>query len=493
MAETNKTTSVAKDVAKGTAWYVAMRWGIRGLGFVSSAFLARLLMPEDFGLVAIVLVLSGLVEILLEFGVNTALIQNNKAEDSHFHTAWTIRIMQTTAVAVCLSLAAPFIANYYEDPRIEIIAWVVATGIFVGGFQNIWIVKFQKDLNFFQDFLFNLIAKALSITVTIGLAFYFRSYMALVLGSLFSSFIGVVLSYVVIKHRPRFSLEKFSDIWGFSQWILIRNVAQYFSREGDKFILAALVSPTQMGFYKWGTELSSMTITEIQQPFSRALLPGLAKIKDDKERLNSAYLSALNIMTFVAVPVALGFGAISNELIPIFLGGGDKWLPVVPLIEALVFYAMLVSMYGISGSLLLISGNVKYTAYMFWIQAIIILMSIYPAYLYYDLEGVAYSRAIIGIIMFFVVSLMVVQCCNVKMSGILSAIWRPVVAGLIMFFVLIEFVNLPTYSDVVILALKVLVGGGVYSVTIMLLWLLSGKPDSAEAKTLMQMRARLPF
>ncbi|WP_168190341.1 lipopolysaccharide biosynthesis protein [Luteithermobacter gelatinilyticus] len=478
---------------KGTIWYVAMRWGIRLLGFVSSAVLARLLMPEDFGLVAIVLVVSGLVSLLFEFGVNMALIQNNKAEDSHFNTAWTIRLFQSCAVAALLVLVAPFIADYYEDSRVAVITYFIAAGTALRGLQNIGIIKFQKDMNFGRDFMFNVLTKLLSILVTIGLAFYYRSYMALVLGTVWAGLVSVALSYVFISYRPCLTLEKWREIWGFSQWVLIRNIAQYFSQEGDKFILASLVGPVKMGFYKWGTELSFMTISEVQQPFSRALVPGLAKIKDNHPRLIAAYLQALNAMTFIAVPVALGFGAVAEEFIPLFLGGGDKWMPVVPLVEGLVFFAMLTAMYGISGSMLTISGNVKYTAYMFWIQAIVTLSSIYPAYQYFGLEGVAYSRALIGVVMFFVVSMMVVMTCQVRWSRILDVVWRPVIAGVTMYFVLISMTAAFTIPSWQLLFLKILAGIILYPLMALSLWWLSGMPATFEKRLTQQIKLRLTF
>lgn len=489
----NVSPSLSEEVLKGTKWYVAMRWCIRGLGFVSSAVLARLLIPEDFGLVATVLVIFGLISLLFEFGVNWALIQNNKATDDHFHTAWTIRLLQSLVVASLLVLFSPLIADFYGDIRLELICQLMAAGALIRGFENIGTVKLQKDMKFSRDFLYNVIPKVLSTFVTIGLAFYFRSYMALVVGTIFSSLIRVVISYIVVNFRPKFSLKEMSDIWGFSQWILVRNIAQYISTQGDLIVLSILTTPTKIGYYKWGTELSFMATTEIQQPFARALIPGLAKIKDDHGRLIAAYLKALSMMTLVAVPVALGFGAVSEELIPIFLGGGDKWMPVVPLIEALVFFSMCTAMYGISGSLLTISGNVKYTAYIYWVQALVTMATIFPAFYLAGLQGVAYSRALIGIIMFFVVSGMVVKRCDVAFRQILNVVWRPVVAGLIMFISLINIPELEMLSGGEMLIAKIFLGGGIYTFLVLFLWMLSGKPATFEDVFIQKVSARLAF
>ena len=459
---------------------MAMRWSIRGLGFVSSAFVARLLMPEDFGLVATVLVIFGLISLLFEFGVNWALIQNNKATDDHFHTAWTLRLLQALVVAILLAAFSPLIAGIYGDVRLELICQIFAVGTLIRGFENIGTVKLQKDMRFSKDFLYKVAPKVISTFITIGLAFYYKSYMALVVGAFSNNLIIVIASYLVINFRPKFSFAKISEIWGFSQWVLVRNIAEYISTQGDLFFLAMLTTPAKIGFYKWGTELSFMTITEIQQPFNRALVPGLVKIKHDHDRLINAYLKALGLMTLISVPVALGFGAVAEQLIPIFLGGGDKWLPVVPLAQGLVFYSMTYAMYGISINLLSITGNIKYTAYMLWIQAIFTIATLYPAYHIAGLEGIAYSRGLIGIIMFFVISYIVVHRCQVPFSQIRNVIWRPVTAGIGMFVILLNLSNIGMFENWIVLIIKIIFGIAIYISFIVVLWWLTGKPISAE-------------
>lgn len=474
-------SSLSQQIAHGTRWYIAMRWAIKALGFVSSAILARLLVPEDFGLVATVLVVLGFISLLFEFGVNWALIQNNNASDDDFDTAWTIRIIQAVLVALLLAVFSGVIADLYNDVRIREICLVIALATMAKGLENIGTVKFQKEMNFSKDFAYNVIPKILATVVTIALAYSFRSYYALIMATLINDIIKVIVSYCVIDYRPRLCLKKAKDIWGFSQWILIRNMANYVSTQGDLLVLSVLATPTQIGFYKWGTELSFMTISEVQYPFSRALVPGLVKIKENHRQLIAAYLKALAAMALVAVPMALGFGAISSELIPLFLGGGDKWAPVIPLVEGLVFFAMFSSLYGISSHLLTIDGHVKFTAYTFWIQALITIITLYPVYSLWGLIGIAYTRALIGLIMFFVVSYLVAKLCQVSITDILSAIWRPVVAGVLMYFLVIHAAQFYSLKPSITIILKILLGAIFYSLTTLILWLLSGAPASIEA------------
>ena len=480
--------TLSDQILNGTKWYVSMRWCIKGLGFISSAILARLLLPEDFGLVAMVFVIFGLVELLFDFGVNWALIQNNKATDDDFHTAWTIRILQSLIVALTLLFCAPYIAHFYGDNRLELICQLMALGTFIRGFENIAIIKFQKEMKFAQDFTYNVLVKFAGIIITISLAFYFKSYLALVVSLVINNLVIVIISHLIAKFRTRFSLKKAADIWKFSQWILVRNLAQYISTHGDMFFLAMITSPAKVGYYKWGTELSYLTTSEIQLPFVRALLPSLAKIKDDHKKLIDTYLKALGMMTIVAVPIALGFGAVADELIPLFLGGGDKWLPVVPILQGLVFYAMALSMYNISTTLLTVSGNVKYTAYIYWVQALITIAILFPAFHLGGLAGVAYSRAVIGLIMFFVVSQITVSRCQVDFIAIINNVWRPVLSGVMMYFILFYGFDMWAMEIWLKLICKIIAGVSLYISILLSLWWLSGKPNSAEATVIFRTR-----
>ena len=217
--------TLSGEVFKGTKWYTAMRWSIRGLGFISSAILARLLLPEDFGLVAIVMVICGFLCIIFDFGVNWALVQTSKATDDHFDTAWTLRLIESLVIAALLGGFSTLIASSYGDVRLEAICQILAIGAVIRGFENIGTIKFLKDMKFSKDFLNNVIPKVVSTILTIGLAFYYKSYMALVIGTVLHDIVVVIISYLIVNYRPKFSLKKLSDIWRLSQGMLGRNIA----------------------------------------------------------------------------------------------------------------------------------------------------------------------------------------------------------------------------------------------------------------------------
>ena len=198
---------------KGAILSVGMRWTDRLVGLISMLVLARLLTPADFGLVAMAMVVVGLLDVLLDLGVSAALIQNESSDKLDFDTAWTLRLAQSSIAAVLIVVGAPWAADYYHDPRIVDIMRVIAISVFVGGFENIGIVSFQKNMEFGRDFQFFLSKKLFGTVFTIAAALAFRSYWALVLGSLVSRLAGVGLSYRMHDFRPHLSLARLSRIW----------------------------------------------------------------------------------------------------------------------------------------------------------------------------------------------------------------------------------------------------------------------------------------
>src|SRR5688500_7124382 len=167
---------------RGSAWMIAMRWATRALGLVSTIILARLLAPEDFGVVAMAMVVVGFLEVFTHTGVDLALIRDAQATREHYDTAWTLEILQAALLALALLAAAPYATGYFGDARVLEVMQILSLRAFVGGFENIGVVAFRRELNFTREFWFGVFKKMSTVAVTIVAAFVFRSYWALVLG-----------------------------------------------------------------------------------------------------------------------------------------------------------------------------------------------------------------------------------------------------------------------------------------------------------------------
>lgn len=469
--------SLRGDMIKGSLWMVATRWVMRGIGLAGTIVLARLLVPEDFGLVAMAMLVVGLLDILTSFGVDLALIRNVDAQRRHFDTAWTIQVVQGAMVAVALVVAAPFAAGYYGEPRIVPVMQILALGVAAQGFNNIGVVAFRRDLNFSREFWFSVIRRLISFVVTVALALLWRNYWALVAGVIAGQALGVFLSYAMHPYRPRFSLEAIGEVWSFSQWMLVVNIGDYLYNKVDEFIVAGVAGSKYLGVYSMASDISNMPTTELVFPISRALFPGYAKLAAEPRRFVYAYLNVLSFVALFASGVGIGIALVAHDLTVVVLG--PKWLDAVPIIQWLALFGIIRAVYGQVGSVLTALGRVRSLAMLMWLQLIFLIPGATWAGVAGGIAGVAMAKVLVALLFALLLFYSLTRVMPISAMEIADCLWRPALAGLAMVLAVNGLAD-PEAGAALSLARDVAVGAVTYSFVILLLWRLAGRPRGGE-------------
>ena len=156
---TDNPRSIGDRIATGAFWTVGMRLSIRALGVVSVIILARILVPEDFGIVAKAAMIASVLEMIMEFGLDAALIHNRKATSAHYDTVWTIHVIRGSVIALILVALAKPAAVFFHEPVLSVILLFYALSSFINGLHNVGVVDFRKNLEFDRDFRFSLYHK----------------------------------------------------------------------------------------------------------------------------------------------------------------------------------------------------------------------------------------------------------------------------------------------------------------------------------------------
>lgn len=470
--------SLRGDMIRGSLWMVATRWVMRSIGLVGTIVLARLLVPEDFGLIAMAMLVVGLLDILTSFGVDLALIRNADAQRKHFDTAWTIQVMQGVMVAVALVAAAPFAAGYYDEPRIVPVMQILALGVAAQGFNNIGVVAFRRDLNFVREFWFMVIKRLISFVVTVAVALIWRNYWALVTGVIAGQTLGVVLSYAMHPYRPRFSLEAIGEVWSFSQWMLAINIGDYLYSKADEFIVAGVAGSKHLGVYTMASDISNMPTTELVFPISRALFPGYAKLAAEPQRFVYAYLNVLSFVALFATGVGVGIAVVAHDLTVVVLG--PKWLDAVPIIQWLALFGVIRAIYGQSGNVLTALGRVRSLSMLMWLQLLFLIPLAAWAAVAIGIVGVAMVKVSIALLFALILFYALTRVLPISAMEIGDCLWRPALAGLAMVLAVTGLHAGPETGSAISLARDVVVGAVTYSVAILLLWHLAGRPRGGE-------------
>ena len=469
-----------QSVAESALITVAMRWTDRSIGFVSTLILARLLVPEDFGVIAMASLVIGLADVFFDLGVNVALIQNKSPSQEHYDTAWTLRLIQTTLAATLVVIASPWAAAYFNDPRVTLVVQVLAVSLVLSGLENIGVVTFQKEMRFGKEFQFLFCKRIVGFIVTIVAAWFIRSYWALVMGALAGRTFGVALSFAMHPMRPRLGLKKFGEIFSVSQWMLVRSIGGYFQLKLHYAIVGARESASVLGAYSLGSEISALPTRELLAPINRVLFPAFVRVKHDLVELKRVVLLAQGVQTMIAMPAAIGLILVSSEAVQLLLG--EKWMRAVPFVEIFALISFMASIATSGWYVLLTLGKIRLMALSSWVQVGLfatLALVIFPQAGAFELACLYLTVVTLGLIALIVLLLHYLK--GLRLGEIVSSVSRPLTAVAVMALCVMFVAGATNLDGWWLLIAKILVGATAYSSSIFTLWLISGRRPGAES------------
>ncbi|MCW2410662.1 lipopolysaccharide biosynthesis protein [Sphingobium sp. B8D3A] len=335
MPQSAPTSSVTTRLVKGAGWVMTAQVIINLVSFASSIVLARLLMPEDFGLVAIALGVSAVVTALTSMPLSEALIQINDIEDDHFHSAFTLGFIRAMMLTLLLAGAAWPVAALYEDSRLAPIMLLLAVQAFIGGFYSARWPMIQKQLSFAPDAIAGVVTRVATMLASVVIAYLYRSYWAIVAPLVLMQLLSVVITHLYAPYLPRLRLSKVREIWSFSIWMTFSSVLTTVNARIDSLVLGGVLGQREVGFYSYADEKARMPTRELSTPLIRLLFPGLTAVRHDPARLAAAYQRTLTVIFAVCVPAGAGFGLVADMFVHVLLG--PKWIEIIPIMQVLAF------------------------------------------------------------------------------------------------------------------------------------------------------------
>jgi lipopolysaccharide exporter len=468
------------SVFRGAILTVSMRWTDRLIGFISTLILARLIAPDDFGIIAMASLVIGLVDALLALGVNVALIQNREATQAHYDTAWTLRLAQSAVAAAVIFLSSWFAADYFNDPRVTPVLQWLSLGMLLLGLENIGILTFQKEMRFGMDFRFVFFKRIAGFVVTMIAAWALKSYWALVIGTLAGRFSGILLSYAMHAMRPRPSLEKVREIFSVSQWMLVNSIGSYLNRGIDKILLGSRASATVVGGYTLADETSAMPSTEILAPMNRVLFPAFVAAKHDLEELKRLYLLAQGVQCLLGMSAGVGLALVAHEAVLLLLG--EKWLFVAPFVQVLALASVVEAITTSGAYVCLTLGAIRYGSLVNWSQVIVfaaVALLLFPQAGALQIAWLRLAVVLAGL--FLSIALLMRTLRNVRLADIVRSVIRPLAGVGVMAAAVIGIGHLAPMQPLAALAAKVATGIVVFPATVIALWVISGRPAGAES------------
>lgn len=472
------------EIARGAAWMVLYRLLDRSVGIVSTAILTRLLIPADFGLVAMAMSIIAVIELATAFGFEVALIQKRDATREHFDTAWTLNII-IAVLGACITAAAAYpAAGFYADARLVPVMFAIAGGWIVYGFENIGTVNFRREMDFGSEFRLLAAKRAVTFTVTVAAALTFRSYWALVVGMVTGRVTGVVLSYTMQPFRPRLALVHARELFSFSGWLLASNITGVVLSRLPHFVVGRVHGAQMLGAYTVGSEIAQLAHTEIVAPINRAMFPGYARMASDPAQFRRICVDATGAILLVVLPASLAVAIFAEPIVRILLG--VQWRDSAPVIQILAFAGAVSAVISNNVAAYLALGKPRFSTMILLTRLGLFVLMIVALPASGKVTQIAWAELVAALGSLLVSFPILFWTIRLRPVDYLASAWRPLTASCLA-GAATHFAFGAGCGDGGLaaamqqLAFGLPTGGALYVGMLWALWALSGRPEAAEA------------
>lgn len=479
------------EMARGAAWMVLFRLFDRSIGIVSTVVLARMLLPADFGLVAMAMSVIALIELATAFSFDVALIQKKDPSREHFDTAWTLNLMVAAGGALVTAALAWPAAAFYGDERLSLVMLAIGAAWLVAGFENIGTVNFRRRMDFSREFRLMASKRVISFSVTMLAAWLFRSYWTLIIGMAAGRIAGVVLSYAMEPFRPRLTLLHARELFSFSGWMVLGNLALVLMNRAPHFVVGRMFGAQSLGAYTVGAEIANLPHTELVAPVNRAMFPGFSRLVDDMDNFRKTCVDATAAIFLLVMPVSVGVALLAPQIVRILLG--QKWPEAVPVIQVLAFAGAVSALTSNNMSAYQALGRPGLGTATLVVRMLLLLLGLWVLTSRYGVLGAAFAEVLAALASLAVSVPILARTLKLPVMTYFGALIRPLVASVLMGLALhlvlpARGLDAGITSAITWLVAGSLLGAVVYPIVIAALWLVAGRPPSVEVVLFTRLR-----
>ena len=322
-----------KSVVTNFIWRFLERSGAQGVQFVVSIILARLLDPTVYGTIALVTVFTTIMQVFIDSGLGTALIQKKDADDTDFSTVFYFNMAMCIVLYGVMFLIAPLIANFYEIPELSPIVRVLSLTLIISGVRGIQQSYVSRTMQFKRFFFSTLGATLISAAVGIYMAYKGYGVWALVGQTIANNLVSTAILWITVKWRPKlvFSFSRLKGLFSYGWKLLVSALIDTGYREVRSLIIGKKYSSESLAFYNKAQQFPKLIVDNINTAIDSVLLPVMSSEQDDRERVKMMTRRAIKTSTYIMAPLMIGLAAVGEPLIELLLT--EKWLPCVPFLR----------------------------------------------------------------------------------------------------------------------------------------------------------------
>jgi len=323
-------------------WKFLERGGTQGIQFIVQIVLARLLSPDEFGAIAIVLVFINLARVFVQSGFNTALIQKKDADKVDFSSVFYLSLLVAAILYSIIYFSAPYISRFYMQPQLVQVLRVLSVTLFIGAFNSIQNAFVARNMLFKRLFISSLGAVIASGIVGIAIAYRGGGVWALVAQQLTNQLMVAIILWFTVKWRPHFicSFKRLGELFSYGSKLLASALIDTLYRDLRTLIIGRIYMPEMLGFYNRGEQFPKIIVSNINGSIQSVMLPTLSAHQDDTKRVKEMMRRAIKTSSYIIFPMMIGMIVVAEPLVKIVLT--DKWLPAVPFLQIFcISYALM--------------------------------------------------------------------------------------------------------------------------------------------------------
>ena len=311
-------------------WRFGERFGAKFVSFLVSLVLARILSPDEYGIVALVTVFTNLFSVFVECGLGMALIQKKDADELDFSTVFYFNMLLCFLTYIIMFLAAPLIANFYMKPELVSVIRVQSITLIISGFMAIPSAYISKNLLFKKFFYATLFGTIFSAFVGIGMAYTGFGYWSLVGQQLTNMFFDTLILWIIIdwKPKPIFSFLRLKTLLNYGYKLLLSTLLDRLYTNMKSLIIGKVYTTSDLAYYNKGEEYPQLLMSNLSMPIDNVIFPIMAKQQDNKDNLLSLARRSLKVSMYIICPMMMGLAGVSISFVKLLLT--DKWLPAIP-------------------------------------------------------------------------------------------------------------------------------------------------------------------
>ncbi|WP_301719648.1 lipopolysaccharide biosynthesis protein [Pseudidiomarina terrestris] len=346
-----------QKIGIGVIWNFINLFASRGASVLFTLLLARFLAPDAFGLIAMMSVLIELANILVTSGMGQALIRSKSVNEVELSTAFWANLATSGFVYLFLFFAAPFFANFYQQPELIELIRVLGLVVFINSGRTVQVAILSRRMNFKVQALANTVGVLLSGALAISLAYMGAGVWSLVAQILSSALVAVAILWIRSSWRPRlvFSYSAFRELFRFGKNLLLEGVLATLYQNSYFLVIGKLFSAEITGLYYFARRITHIIATQLTGAVQQATYPALATLQDQQDALRSKYRQVIQMMMFICAPLMIAVGGFADPVFKLLFSA--EWHAAIEYIEWLVIVAVLYPLHSISLNIMNVKGR----------------------------------------------------------------------------------------------------------------------------------------